>query len=124
MPDQAGAGRAASERRGRAHRLRRRIGTWSNSGGRTGRSTSGSSPPTWSRSTAAPICRGLFISSSGFTDQAIRDLGSILPLRLVLCQLQEIVLLLEEGRDLKELLRAKVRAAETEQKPLASDSKS
>ena len=53
-----------------------------------------------------PDFRGLLISSSGFTDQAIRDLGLILPLRLVLCQLQEIVLLLEEGRDLKELLRA------------------
>ena len=71
-----------------------------------------------------PDLRGLLISSSGFTDQAFRDLGSILPLRLVLCQLQEIVLLLEEGRDLKELLRAKVLAAETEQKPLAADSKS
>ena len=33
-------------------------GTWSNSAGRTGRSTSGSSPPTWSRSTAAPISAG------------------------------------------------------------------
>ena len=71
-----------------------------------------------------PDLRGLLISSSGFTDQAIRDLGSILPPRLVLCRLQEIVLLLEEGRDLKELLRAKVRAAESEQKPLAPDSKS
>jgi restriction system protein len=64
-----------------------------------------------------PDLRGLLISSSGFTDQAIRDLSSIQPLRLVLCQLQEIVLLLEQGRDLKRLLRAKVRAAETEQKP-------
>ena len=32
--------------------------------------------------------RGLLISSSGFTDQAIRDLSSIQPQRLVLCQLQ------------------------------------
>jgi len=63
-----------------------------------------------------PDLRGLLISSSGFTDQAIRDLGSILPPRLVLCRLQEIVLLLEEGRDLKGLLRAKIRAAEAEQK--------
>jgi restriction system protein len=64
-----------------------------------------------------PDLRGLLISSSGFTDQAIRDLSSIQPQRLVLCHLQEIVLLLEQGRDLKEWLRAKVRAAETEQKP-------
>jgi len=64
-----------------------------------------------------PDLRGLLISSSGFTDQAIRDLSSILPQRLVLCHLQEIVLLLEQGRELKDLLRAKVRAAETEQKP-------
>lgn len=71
-----------------------------------------------------PDLRGLLISSSGFTDQAIRDLGSILPPRLVLCRLQEIVLLLEEDRDLKGLLRAKVRAAEAEQKALAPDSKS
>jgi DNA replication protein DnaC len=52
-----------------------------------------------------------------FTEQAIRDLGSIQPPRLVLCQLEELVLLVEQGRDLKKLLRAKVRAAETEQKP-------
>ena len=71
-----------------------------------------------------PDLRGLLISSSGFTDQAIRDLSSIQPQRLVLCQLQEIVLLLEEGRDLKGLLRAKLRAAETEQKALASNPKS
>jgi len=71
-----------------------------------------------------PDLRGLLISSSGFTDQAIRDLSSIQPQRLVLCQLQEIVLLLEEGRDLKGLLHAKLRAAETEQKALASNPKS
>src|SRR5512135_402489 len=65
-----------------------------------------------------PELRGLFISSAGFTDQAIRDLGSILPERpCVLCHLEEIVLLIEQGRDLKELLRAKIRAAETEQMP-------
>jgi hypothetical protein len=65
-----------------------------------------------------PELRGLFISSSGFTDHAIRDLGSILPERpCVLCHLEELVLLLERGQDLKTLLRAKVRAAETEQKP-------
>lgn len=71
-----------------------------------------------------PDLRGLLISSSGFTPQAIRDLGSILPLRLVLCPLQEIVLLLEEGRDLNKLLRTKVQAAEAEQKALAANSKS
>ncbi|MGZ5978472.1 MAG: hypothetical protein ACXWNX_13600, partial [Isosphaeraceae bacterium] len=64
-----------------------------------------------------PDLRGLQISSSGFTDQAIRDLGSILPQRLLLGLLDELVRLLEQGRDLKDLLRAKVRAAETEQKP-------
>jgi hypothetical protein len=64
-----------------------------------------------------PDLRGLLISSSGFTDQAIRDLSSIMPPRLVLGQLDELVLLIEQGRDLKDLLRAKVRAAETAQKP-------
>ena len=48
-----------------------------------------------------PELRGLFISSSGFTDQAMRDLDSILPRRPVLCHLEEIVLLLEQGQDLK-----------------------
>ena len=36
-----------------------------------------------------PRSAGLLISSSGFTDQAIRDLSSIQPQRLVLCHLQE-----------------------------------
>jgi hypothetical protein len=41
------------------------------------------------------------ISSSGFTPEAIRDLGSILPQRpYVLCQFEELMLLLERGRDL------------------------
>jgi len=71
-----------------------------------------------------PDLRGLLISSSGFTDHAVRDLSSIQPQRMVLCQLQEIVLLLEQGHDLKKLLRAKLRAAETEQKALASNPKS
>src|SRR5512135_2720261 len=62
-----------------------------------------------------PDLRGLLISSSGFTDQAIRDLSSIMPPRLVLGQLDELVSLIEQGRDLKALLRAKVRAAETAQ---------
>jgi hypothetical protein len=67
---------------------------------------------------ASPDLRGLFLSSAGFTDQAVRDLASILPQRpCVLCHLEEIVILLEQGRDLKDLLRAKIRAAETEQKP-------
>src|SRR5512135_894017 len=48
--------------------------------------------------------RWIFISSSGFTDHAVRDLSSILPERpCVLCHLEEIVLVLEQGRDLKEL---------------------
>src|SRR5512135_394070 len=65
-----------------------------------------------------PELRGVFISSSGFTDHAVRDLSSILPERpCVLCHLEEIVLLIEQGRDLKQLLRAKIRAAETEQMP-------
>jgi hypothetical protein len=35
----------------------------------------------------------------------------------LLCQFDELVRLLEQGHDLKEILRAKVQAAETEQKP-------
>ena len=66
-----------------------------------------------------PDLRGLLISSSGFTDQAIRDLSSILPQRLVLCQLQEIVLLLEQGRDLKKLLRARYGRPRPSRSPLS-----
>ena len=65
-----------------------------------------------------PDLCGLLISSSGFTDQAIRDLGSILQQRLLLCLLDELVRLIEQSRDLKEWLRTKVRAAETEQRPI------
>ena len=65
-----------------------------------------------------PDQRGLLISSSGFTDQTLRELGSILPQRLFLCQLDELAQLLhEQGRSLREWLRTKFRAAETEQKP-------
>ena len=92
---------------------------------RAAAATSGSvAASTWSRTYDRPDLRGLLISSSGFTDQGIRDLSSIQPQRLVLCQLQEIVLLLEEGRDLKGLLRTRLYTAETEQKALASNPKS
>ena len=65
-----------------------------------------------------PDLRGLLISSSGFTDHAIRDLSSILPQQpCVLCHIEEIVLLLEQGRDLKDLLQ-RGSAPETEQKPV------
>ena len=43
-----------------------------------------------------PDQRGLLISSSGFTDQTLRELGSILPQRLFLCQLDELAQLLHE----------------------------
>ena len=47
-----------------------------------------------------------------FDESLFLYLGSVQPLRLVLCHLEELMLLLEQGRDLKGLLLAKVRAAQ------------
>jgi hypothetical protein len=63
--------------------------------------------------------RGIFISASGYTDAAIEMCRESLQKSVVaLCKLEEIVLLLEQDADLKDLLRTKVRAAIIEKRPL------
>ena len=63
-------------------------------------------------------CRGLFISSSGYSDQAIENCKEYLSkVVFVLCTLEEIVLLLENEADLKEFLRVKIRGSMIEKRP-------
>lgn len=65
--------------------------------------------------------RGLFISATDYTDAAIGDCVQALQHKvIVLCTLQELVLLLENQGDLKEMLRNKVNMAVIEKKPFAS----
>ena len=64
--------------------------------------------------------RGLFILASGYSDGAIADCQFALQQKVfVLCDLRELVMLLEHRKDLKELLRAKVRAAVAERNPFS-----
>jgi len=61
---------------------------------------------------------GLFISNSGYTPSAIEAAVGFLNQRvLVLCTVDEIVVLLERGDDLIEFLRKKIRSARLERKP-------
>lgn len=63
--------------------------------------------------------RGIIISNSGFTGPAIYTVKEGLANKvLLLCELQEIVLLLERERDLAEFLRQKVQAAAIDKEPL------
>lgn len=63
--------------------------------------------------------RALIISASGFTSAAIAECRNALAQKVVvLAQLQEIVVLLENGRDLRGWLREKARAAQVEREPL------
>lgn len=63
--------------------------------------------------------RGIFISASGYTQPAIDTCREALYKSVfVLCNLQEIVLLLEREENLKELLRMKINAAVTHKNPL------
>lgn len=63
--------------------------------------------------------RGIFISQSTFTEPAITDTKQALAQRVsVLCELEEIVRVLEREADLVAYLREKVRAAITERRPL------
>lgn len=64
-------------------------------------------------------CRGLLISSSGFTEPAIHQIketlrGTVTPL----CELAEIVRLLELDGNLTEMIRKKARAAQVDKLPL------
>src|SRR5207302_447739 len=64
--------------------------------------------------------RRIFISASGYSDGAITDCRFALQQKVfVLCELQELVMLLEHRKDLKELIRAKVRAAVAERNPFS-----
>jgi restriction system protein len=65
-----------------------------------------------------PDVRGMFISASGFTDPAIRSVKDALAHKLCfLCDLKEIVMLLEQDGDLVELLQRKTRAAQMYKEP-------
>jgi len=63
--------------------------------------------------------RGIFISASRYTDAAVSQCKEALHNKVcVLCELEEIVLALEQDRDLKEMLRTKVHMALIEKQPL------
>ncbi|MEX0751211.1 MAG: restriction endonuclease [Dehalococcoidia bacterium] len=63
--------------------------------------------------------RGLIISASGFTDPAITTCREALHNRVVvLCELDELVHVLEAERDVRELLKSKVNAAILDKNPL------
>lgn len=63
--------------------------------------------------------RGIFISQSRFTDPAIAQCKQALVQKVsVLCELEEIVHLLEQAADVAGYFREKVRAAITERRPL------
>jgi len=63
--------------------------------------------------------RGIFISQSRFTDPAIAQSKQALGQKVsVLCELEEIVHLLEQAADIASYFREKVRAAITERRPL------
>jgi hypothetical protein len=62
--------------------------------------------------------RGIFISQSHFTDPAIAQSKQALAQKVsVLCELEELVHLLEREADIASYLREKVRAAITERRP-------
>lgn len=61
---------------------------------------------------------GILISALGFTEPAIETCKEALTQRtVVLCELEELVNLLEHRRDLKDFLKTKIRIAITEKKP-------
>ena len=61
---------------------------------------------------------GLYISASGYSEAALAECASALGSRpVVLCQAEELFLLLEFERDLTRFLRAKIRAAEVDRNP-------
>ncbi len=65
--------------------------------------------------------RGIFISYSDYTPAAIQTCREALAKAvIVLCKLDEIVALLNEERDLREFLKAKVRRAVLDKEPMAN----
>jgi restriction system protein len=64
---------------------------------------------------------GLFISYSGYTAAALQTCGEALRQKvIVLCNLEEVVLAIEQERDFKQLLHAKIDAAVIHKNPLFS----
>ncbi len=62
--------------------------------------------------------RGLFISTNGFADTAISQCREALSQKVIsLCGVDEIIAVLEAERDLADLIRKKVRAAQLEKEP-------
>src|SRR5262245_46387026 len=62
--------------------------------------------------------RGIFISASGYTEPAVKTCKeSLHRMVVVLCNLQEIVMLLEKEEDLKAFLKEKIRAAIVHKNP-------
>ena len=62
--------------------------------------------------------RGLFISASGYTDAAVQHCIEALRQNvIVLCDLQEFFLVLEQEKDLIEMLRHKINTAVIDKKP-------
>lgn len=65
-----------------------------------------------------PDVKGLFISSSRFTENAIVQCREALSQRtIVLCTLEELVFLLDNKRDLVNFFRQKIRAATVDKNP-------
>lgn len=63
--------------------------------------------------------RGLFISASGFTEPAVSQHRDALATRtVVLCELQELVRIVEYELDLRSMLRSKAQAAVMDKNPL------
>ena len=61
---------------------------------------------------------GLFISASGFSAAAIGTCREFLQQKLiVLCDLEEIVMVLDSGRDLREFLIRKIQEATIKKEP-------
>ena len=62
--------------------------------------------------------RGIFISNSGYTEPAIKTCRDALQQKpVVLCTLEEIVILLDAGDPLKDLLKEKILAAVVDKNP-------
>lgn len=67
--------------------------------------------------------RGIIISNSGYTGPAVVQVKEGLSNKvLVLCELHEVVLLLEQERDLVDFIRQKAHAAEIDKEPLVRPS--
>lgn len=64
-------------------------------------------------------CRGIFVSYSGYTAPAIDACRDALnDMVIVLCELQEFVLLMEQEASLEEFLKAKIRGSIIDKQPL------